>query len=125
MWPINMETGLGVQSFIGIQNMCKNIIYDLWCEKCRNSATPNPGCGHYVGKTSGDGATRFSNHKSDVHLKKDKAVSEHFNLPGHSSSDMKFLPFEVVAGDATLLSAREQFWIKKKGTFGTGLNRQK
>ena len=91
-----------------------------------NAGMPNPGSDHYCGKTSGDGATRFSQHKSDVNNKRDKAVSEHFNLPGHSSSDMRFLPFESVAGgDATLLASREQYWIKKKGTFETGLNRQK
>ena len=86
---------------------------------------PNPGSDHYCGKTSGDGATRFSQHKSDVNNRREKAVSEHFNLPGHSSSDMRFLPFELVVGDATLLASREQYWIKKKGTFETGLNRQK
>ena len=60
-----------------------------------------------------------------VHLKKNTAVSDHFNSPGHSSSDMRFLPFEIVAGDATLLASREEFWIKKKQTFHTGINRQK
>ena len=103
----------------------KNIIYDLWCDKCENSATADPGFGHYLGKTSLDGATRFSQHKSDVNTGKDKAVSQHFNLPGHSSSDMRFLPFEHVAGDATLLASREQYWIQKKKTFQTGINRQK
>ena len=60
----------------------KNIIYDLWCDKCRNSATPNPGFDQYTGKTSQDGASRFSQHTSDVSLMKDKTVSKHFNLPG-------------------------------------------
>ena len=103
----------------------KNVIYDLWCDNCRNSATPNPGSDLYVGKTSGEAAARFSKHKSDVNLKKNTAVSDHFNSPGHSSSDMRFLPFEIVAGDATLLASREEFWIKRKQTFHTGINRQK
>jgi hypothetical protein len=81
--------------------------------------------GHYVGKSTLDGATRFSQHKSDVNLGKDKAVARHFNLPGHSSSDMRFLPFEVVAGDSTLLASREAFWISKKKTLESGINRQK
>ena len=79
----------------------KNVIYDLWCDKCRNSATPNPGSDHY------------------------KAVSQHFNLPGHSASDMRFLPFESVKGDRILLESREQYWINKKRTFEMGINRQK
>ena len=101
----------------------QNIIYDLWCDKCKQSA--DPGSGQYTGKTTGDGATRFSAHKSDVNLCKDKAVAKHFNLPGHSSSDMRYLPFEIVHGDATLLASREEYWIKTKKTFEFGINRHK
>ena len=101
----------------------KNIIYDLWCDKCKSSA--DPGLGHYVGKTTLDGATRFSQHKSDVNLGKNTAVARHFNLPGHSSSHMRYLPFECVAGDATLLASREEYWIRKKKTFESGINLQK
>ena len=60
-----------------------------------------------------------------VYLGKDKAVARHFNLPGHSSSDMRFLPFEVVTGDSTLLASREEFWIRKKKTLESGINLQK
>ena len=104
----------------------KNVIYDLWCNKCRHSAMANPGSDQYTGKTSDDGAARFSRHKSDVNTSKDKAVSAHFNQPGHSSSDMRFLPFEVLpTDDKTLLASREQYWIRKKKTFEVGINRQK
>ena len=70
-------------------------------------------------KTSVDRVSRFSKHKSDVNTMKDKAVPNHFNLPGHSSSDMRFLPFEVIkgGGDATLLASREQYGIDKKKLF--------
>ena len=54
-----------------------------------------------------------------------RRMKAHFNQPGHSSSDLRFLPFEVVHGDETLLSSREQYWIKKKRTFELGINRQK
>ena len=101
----------------------KNIIYDLWCDKCKNTA--DPGLGHYVGKSTLDGATRFSQHKSDVNLGKNTAVARHFNLPGHSSSHMRYLPFECVAGDATLLASREEYWIRKKKTLESGINLQK
>jgi len=76
----------------------KNVIYDLWCNKCRNSAMANPGSEQYTGNTSGDGATRFSAHKSDVNNLRDKAVAQGFSQPGHSSADIRFLPFEVVVG---------------------------
>ena len=103
----------------------KNIIYDLWCDKCRQSVSASPGSDHYVGKSSSDGATRWSGHKSDINTGKNKAVANHFNQPGHSSSDARFLPFESVHGDETLLNSREQYWIKKKKTFELGINRQK
>ena len=85
----------------------------------------NPGTDQYTGKSTNDGVTRFTGHKSDINTRKDKAVASHFNQPGHSSSDLPFLPFEVVHGDETLLSSREQYWIKKKRTFELGINRQK
>ena len=94
--------------------------------KCRTSAAAIPGSDQYTGKSSiNDSATRFSGHKSDINTRKNKAVAEHFNQPGHSSSDARFLPFEVVHGDETLLNSREQYWIKKKKTFEFGINRQK
>ena len=55
-----------------------------------------------------------------------KAVSEHFNVHGHKTSDMRFLPFELIKNsDHTLLSSREEFWIDKKKTLEFGINRQK
>ena len=105
----------------------KNIIYDLWCEKCRNSVAANPGSDHYVGKTQNTAAQRFGSHKSDVNMGKIfKPVSEHFIKPGHKKSDMKFLPFEVVnSNDQTLLASRESYWIQKKKTYEYGINRRK
>ena len=43
----------------------------------------NPGSEQYTGKTSGDGATRFSAHKSDVNNLRGKAVAQHFFLKRH------------------------------------------
>ena len=72
-------------------------------------------------------SNRFSSHKSDVNTGKiSKSVAEHFNLPGHKPSDMRFLPFEkVFSNDPTVLSSREEYWILKKKTLEFGLNRQK
>jgi hypothetical protein len=62
---------------------------------------------------------------SDIKTKKvEKPVGAHFNLPGHTASDMVFLPFEKLRiQDKTMLDVRERFWIEKKKTFLYGLNR--
>ena len=81
----------------------------------------------YTGKSKNQAAERFSQHKSDVNTGKvSKAVAHHFTLPGHRTSDMRILPFEIVPGDdPTLLASRESYWILKKKTFAVGMNRQK
>ena len=71
-------------------------------------------------------AKRSSAHRSDTRTAKNKAVPEHFNGPGHSLSDMVFLPYEKIPnGDETLLASREEFWIKKKQAYEKGINRKK
>ena len=104
-----------------------NIIYDLYCQKCRHSAMANPGSDQYTGKSRNSAAERFSGHKSDINTGKlYKAVASHFNQPGHKTSDLRILPFETVRGnDPFLLASREQYWIRKKKTFELGINRQK
>ena len=68
----------------------ENLIYDLWCNKCRNSPSATAGSEQYTGKTSNMASNRFSSHKSDVNTGKiSKSVAEHFNLPGHKPSDMR------------------------------------
>ena len=57
---------------------------------------------------------------------KKKAVPEHFNGPGHSISDMLFVPFEKIMNrDETLLKSREEYWIRRKLSYEKGINRQK
>ena len=103
------------------------VIYDLWCDRCRNSAAANPGSDHYIGKTENSASERFNGHKSDISTGKTfKAVAEHFKLAGHKLSDLRFLPFEkVMSNDPMVLASREQYWIAKKETFSLGINRQK
>ena len=104
-----------------------NVIYDLWCNKCRFSPSASIGSDQYTGKTENLASSRFSAHKSDVNTGKlSKAVSDHFNLPGHTTSDMRFLPFEkITSSDPTLLKPREEYWIMKKKNLEFGINRQK
>ena len=103
------------------------IIYDLWCDRCRNSAAAMPGSDHYTGKSENTASERFTGHRSDVSTGKIfKAVAQHFNQPGHKLSDMRFLPFETVnSNDPMVLASREAYWIEKKKTFEFGINRQK
>ena len=93
-----------------------NIIYDLWCDRCRNSATANPGSVHYAGKTKNTAAERFTGHRSDLQTGKHfKAVAHHFSQQGHKMSDMRFLPFEAIpSGDPMELASRESFSTEKK-----------
>ena len=93
------------------------VIYSISCKKCPTI--------EYIGQTSQSAAKRFYSHRSDITNKKvDKPVPEHFNRPGHSVSDMLFLPFEKLRkSDATMLNVRERFWINKKETLINGLNR--
>ena len=80
----------------------------------------------YVGKTTDSISSRSSAHRSDTRTGKNKAISEHYNGPGHSLSDMVFLPFEKVLNrDETLVASREEYWIRKKQTYEKGINRQK
>ena len=68
---------------------CKtsNIIYCITCKSCGQK---------YVGESSKEIGFRFSQHRSDVNTyqtkidngKRTEATGEHFNLPGHSLSDM-------------------------------------
>ena len=104
-----------------------NVIYDLWCDKCRNSPSVTKGSDQYTGRTSNMASIRFSAHKSDVNTGRiSKAVSEHFKLPGHKVSDMRFLPFEIVTeSNETLLASRETYWIDRKKNLQFGINRQK
>ena len=125
--PHSSATGevFPITSMITCTSKC--LIYDLWCHRCRNSASANPGSDQYTGKTEDSASKRFNGHKSDIITGKIyKAVAEHFHQPGHQLSDLRFLPFESVnSSDPTVLASREQYWISKKQTFNLGINRQK
>ena len=48
------------------------------------------------------------------HNNTSKPVGVHFRLPGHTHSDLVFLPIEkVVSKDKFVQEARESYWIKK------------
>ena len=96
-------------------NTC-NVIYCITCihPKCRLQ---------YLGKTDGTLKKRFGGHRTDVEKKKDCSIGRHFNLPGHSVSDMRVCIVEKVHNkNGFFLREREKFYIQKFKTRLKGLN---
>ncbi|XP_065445349.1 uncharacterized protein LOC135982467 isoform X2 [Chrysemys picta bellii] len=59
-----------------------NVIYAIMCQQCPSAM--------YIGQTGQSLRKRINGHKSDIRNGNiHKAVSEHFNLPGHSITDLK------------------------------------
>ena len=57
--------------------------------------------------------------------KKSEATGEHFNLPGHSHTDMKFTIIEQAKSfDPVYARERENLHIKKFNTYHKGINKQ-
>ena len=93
-----------------------NVLYSIMCGKC-------PGVS-YIGETSTRFRTRFNNHKSSITKNhKDFPVANHFNLPNHSTQDMKVCIF-----GGGYKSADERKWaelrhIIQSRSFEIGLNK--
>ena len=65
----------------------------------------------------------FGAHRSDVNSQKDKAISNHFNSPGHSISDMTITIVEKIYNKNPLfLREKEKFYMKLFNTRLGGLN---
>jgi hypothetical protein len=94
-----------------------NIIYLITCKKCKLQ---------YVGETGRCLGDRLTDHRSNIKLKKDTPIANHFNLPEHVFTDLIAVAIETVPHrtNALLLRRqREKFWQLKIGTtFPTGLN---
>ena len=97
----------------------ENVIYLLFCNKCKNS--------QYVGETGNTMKARFAGHRSDIRLNKENKVPhviKHFNSADHCLQDMRCLPIERVFGtDINKRKTRERFWFGKLQTvYPGGLN---
>ena len=69
---------------------------------------------------------RFSEHKTSVRTHTKNSIGEHFNLPGHSVTNMKILALEKVKQQGTqIIEKRESFWINQLEAEFKGLNRKK
>ena len=95
----------------------KNLCYAITCTvgNCRQQ---------YIGTTHRSLRDRFREHLSYVD-RNVEATGNHFNLPGHSKSDMKVTVLEKVhSRDIWMREEREHELIRKCNTFYKGINRQ-
>ena len=104
---IDINTSVNCQS--------QNIIYCISCQNCRMQ---------YIGESERSLQHRFSEHKgyaTNKHLT--KATGAHFNLPGHSVSDMKVTILEKVHSmDPLVRKEREELFIRKFNSKYKGMN---
>ena len=93
-----------------------NVIYLITCQKCRMQ---------YVGETDRKLKDRFSEHQGYVRNKVlSKSTGKHFNLPGHSLSDMKIRVIEKIQNkDPFFRKQREHMYIYKFNTKLKGMNK--
>ena len=94
----------------------RNAIYCINCKKCSMQ---------YIGECERSLQKRFSDHRGYVTNKiLKKATGQHFNLPGHSISDMEVTILEKVFNkDSQFRRAREKNYIQDFNTKYKGMNR--
>ena len=79
----------------------------------------------YVGETRRSMKFRLAEHRGYVNNNVDTPTGEHFNLPGHSLSDLRVSILEKVRSkDDMYRKERERYFIRKFYTYYKGLNRQ-
>ena len=79
----------------------------------------------YVGETKRILKFRLAEHRGYVNNNDDTATGEHFNMPGHSLSDLTVTILErVQSTDDLYRKERGKYFIRKFNTYYRGLNRQ-
>ena len=97
----------------------ENVIYVISCDKSEGECSKvHP---QYVGETGHSAKWRCSKHLGTItnvsQSNTTLPVGVHFRLPGHSHSNMKFLPIEkVISKDPFVRKIRESFFIKQYQT---------
>ena len=93
-----------------------NLIYLITCIKCEMQ---------YVGETYKRLKDRFLQHQGYVRSNKiTKATGQHFNLPGHSLSDMRITAIEQIhSNDHMYRKVREKMYINLGNTKHKGMNK--
>ena len=96
-----------------------NVVYMLKCDKdnCRMQ---------YIGETEREFKLRVNEHIGYAkNNQQNKTTGHHFNLPGHSWKNMKFIILEKVKHKDTIYrEEREKYLIKKFGTYHRGMNKK-
>ena len=93
----------------------RNSIYCISCSKCAQQ---------YIGETDRTLQARFSDHRGYVVNKMlKKATGNHFNLPGHTVSDMQVTILEKIHNkDVNFRKNREKMFIQQFNTKYKGSN---
>ena len=79
----------------------------------------------YIGETKRILKFRLTEHRGYVNNDDDTATGQHFNLPGHSLSDLTVTILEKVrSNDDLYRRERERYFMRKFNTYYKGLNRQ-
>ena len=97
----------------------RNVIYMLECNKSN--------CGkRYIGETDREIKKRINEHLGYIRNKNtDKATGKHFNLPGHSESNLMFTIIEQSKSkESEYRKEREKYHISKFNTYYQGINRE-
>ena len=98
----------------------KNVIYCIYCDK--------PSCKkiQYIGETARSFEARFREHLGYVrNNNQNQPTGAHFNLPGHSISDMRATIIEQCKEDSpTYRKLRESYLINKFNTRVEGMNQR-
>ena len=97
----------------------RNVIYMIECnlDKCKK---------RYIGETDRKLKERITEHKGYINNKiLSQPTGQHFNLPGHSISNMKIAIIEKVKKPDTFYrKEREKYHIRKFNTFYEGMNKK-
>ena len=107
VWPITAP----------INCLTPNVVYKILCKQCPEFI--------YNGKTMRRFKDRVQEHRGYVTQKKlNTATGAHFNLPGHTVSDLIAIAYERVlpGGDDALLERRESMWINTYDSIQFGAN---
>ena len=104
-----------ITSYLSSQS--RNVIYLITCTKCNVQ---------YISETDRSLKDRISEHKGYIRTKKlNQATGAHFNLPGHSVTDMSVMAIEQIFNRGTPFKKEmEKEYISNFNTFHNGLNKR-
>ena len=96
----------------------KNVVYIVQCKKCNDQ---------YIGETKNSLRSRFLDHAGYVRRKEvEKSTGHHYNMPGHSLSDMTISVLKRIKQDDPMYrKRRESYHIAQFDLVHNGVNRKR